>query len=103
VAFDFNLRAPGGRLLAQIDDYHGSERTLTSTVTGARRELTGARLAAWTLKYPLLTLRVIALIHWHALQLWLKRLPWFAKAARAADQRALYRPHASIAQPAEIP
>jgi hypothetical protein len=103
VAFDFNLRAPGGRLLAQIDDFHGSERTLTSTVVGEQRALTGARLAWWTLKYPLLTLRVIALIHWHALQLWLKRLPWFSKAARAGEQRDLYRPHASIAQPAEQP
>ena len=77
--------------------------TLTSTVVGARRELTGARLAGWTLTYPLLTLRVIALIHWHALRLWLKRLPWFPKAARADRQRGLYRPHASIARPAEAP
>jgi hypothetical protein len=103
VAFDFNLRAPGTRLLAQIDDFRGSERTLTSTVVGEQRALTGARLAWWTLKYPLLTLRVITLIHWHALQLWLKRLPWFSKAARAGEQRDLYRPHASIAQPAEQP
>jgi DUF1365 family protein len=101
VEFDFNLRTPGARLAVQIDDYRGAARTLTSTLTGARRELTGARLAAWTLKYPLLTLRVIFLIHWHALLLKLKRLPWFSKAARAEGQRDLYRPHASIAQPAE--
>jgi DUF1365 family protein len=101
VAFDFNLRAPDDRLLVQIDDYAGPARTLTSTVAGERRELTNARLAWWTFKYPLLTLRVIALIHWHALRLWLKRLPWFAKAARAGDQRELYRPHGSIAQPAQ--
>ena len=87
VAFDFNLRAPGDQLLVQIDDYAGAERTLTSTVAGERQELTNARLAWWTLKYPLLTLRVIGLIHWHALRLWLKRLPWFAKAARADGQK----------------
>jgi hypothetical protein len=103
VAFDFSLRAPGERLAVQIDDYSGSTRTLTSTLSGARHPLTRARLAWWTLKYPLLTLRVIFLIHWHALLLRLKRLPWFAKAARADGQRDLYRPHASIAQPAETP
>ncbi len=59
--------------------------------------LTGGRLAWYVLKDPLITLLVIALIHWQALLLWRKRIPWFAKAARAADQRALYRPHASIA------
>lgn len=104
VAFDFTLRAPGERLSVQIDDYVGAERTLTSVLTGPRRELTGARLAWFTLKYPFITLRVITLIHWHAFRLWLKRVPWFAKAARAADQRDLYRPHSSIAhQPAPSP
>jgi DUF1365 family protein len=97
VAFDFKLRPPGENLAIQIDDFIGAARTLTSTLTGPRRELTGPRLAWYALKYPLITLKIIALIHWHALLLWLKHVPWFAKAARPADQRALYRPHPSIA------
>lgn len=97
VAFDFTLRTPGERLSIQIDDYTGGERVLTSTLTGVQRSLTNGRLAWFTLKYPFLTLRIIGLIHWHALLLWWKKLPWFAKAARAADQRQLYRPHSSIA------
>ncbi len=101
VAFDFELRAPAERLSIRIDDYRGTERTLTSTLAGERRELTSGRLAWFALKYPLMTLRVIALIHWHALRLRIKRVPWFAKAARAGEQRDLYRPHASIAQPVE--
>jgi DUF1365 family protein len=96
VAFDFTLRVPDGRLSVQIDDYVGTERTLTSTLTGPRRELTDARLAWFTFKYPLITLKVIGLIHWHAFRLWLKKVPWFAKSARGADQRALYRPHTSL-------
>jgi hypothetical protein len=97
VAFDFTLRPLGDRFSVQIDDYAGTHRTLTSTLTGPRRALTDAALASYLFKYPLLTLRVITLIHWHALRLWLKRVPWFAKSARAADQRDLYRPHASLA------
>lgn len=100
VAFDFQLRSPGERLSIQIDDYIGAARTLTSTLTGPRQPLTDGRLAWFTLKYPLITLKVIGLIHWHALRLWLKNVPWFAKSARAADQRGLYRPHASIARDA---
>jgi len=102
VAFDFTLRAPNGRLSIQIDDYVGAERTLTSTLTGPRRALTDARLAWFCLKYPFITLRIIGLIHWNAFKLWLKNVPWFSKAARAADQRDLHRPHASL-QPQTLP
>jgi DUF1365 family protein len=97
VAFNFKLQAPGDRLCVRIDDYVGDERTLASALTGGRRPLTAARLAWYSLKYPLITVKVILLIHVHALLLRLKRVPWFAKAARAADQRDLYRPHGSIA------
>jgi DUF1365 family protein len=103
VAFDFRLTAPAARLSVQIDDYVGTERTLTSTLTGPRQPLTDGGLAWFTLKYPLLTLRIISLIHWHAFRLWLKNVPWFAKAARGADQRDLYRPHGSLAHPAPTP
>ncbi|MEO6873281.1 MAG: DUF1365 domain-containing protein [Opitutaceae bacterium] len=97
VDFDFTLRPPTQKLSIQIDDFIGAERTLTSTLTGPRRELTGARLAWYMVKYPLITLRIIALIHWHAFLLWVKKVPWFTKAARPRDQRNLYRPHESIA------
>jgi DUF1365 family protein len=97
VAFDFALRPPGGKLGIQIDDYAGGERTLTSTLAGPARPLDDRTLAWFSLKYPFLTLKVIALIHWHAFRLYLKRVPWFPKAARASDQRDLYRPHPSIA------
>jgi uncharacterized protein len=105
LAFDFRLRPPGERLLFQIDDYAGERRDLLSTVTGLGppRPLRNRTLAWFSLKYPLVTLKVIAAIHWEALRLYLKRVPWFAKAARAADQRDLYHPHASLTQPPARP
>jgi uncharacterized protein len=96
VEFDFCLRPPTERLSIRIDDYVRGERTLTSTLTGSARPLTGAALAWFTFKYPLLTLAVMARIHGHALALYLKKVRWFPKAARAADQRDLRRPHHSL-------
>ncbi len=99
VEFDFQLAPPTDRLTVRIDDYAAGRRVLTSSVRGKARPLTDARLLWFTLRYPLVTLRVIFLIHWHAARLWLKKLPWFAKAARAAEQRDLYRPHRSLTPP----
>ncbi len=99
VDFDFTLRTPNEKLSIQIDDYDSGVRTLTTTLTGTRQPLTNGTLAWFTLKYPFITLRIIFLIHWNALKLYLKKVPWFAKAARADVQRDLYRPHSSIAQP----
>jgi DUF1365 family protein len=106
LAFDFRLRPPGEKLALQIDDHEGERLVLVSTVTGlgAPRPLRDRTLAWFSLKYPLVTLKVIAAIHWEALRLWAKRVPWFAKSARAADQRDLHHPHASLApQPAPAP
>ncbi len=103
VSFDFQLRPPAERLAIQIDDYVGPTRTLTSTLTGRARPLTDGALASLTFRHPLQPLHTISLIHWHALRLWLKRVPWFAKAARSADQRDLYRPDHAGPIPEAIP
>lgn len=96
LSFDFALRPADDALAIRIDDYDGDQRTFTSGLTGSAHPLTDLRLAWYFLAYPLMTARVIALIHWNALLLALKRTPWYRKGARAGDQRDLRRPHASL-------
>jgi uncharacterized protein len=97
LVFDFKLRVPDERLEIHIDDREGDARVLLTSLTGTRRALGSAGLLACAIKYPLLTLRVIFLIHWHAFRLWLKRLPVRSKAANPELQRDLHRAHQSIA------
>jgi len=101
--FDFRLRVPDGRLDLHIDDRASGRRVLRTVLTGRRTALTGARLAWFSLKYPLLTMRVIFLIHWHALLLWWKKIPWHRKAANAHLQRDVFNPHASLQSAAHRP
>lgn len=97
LCFDFRLRLPGERLEIGVNDVTADGKTvLVSALTGTRRPLTDARLLRLTAKYPLVTLRVITLIHWHALKLWWKRLPWHRKAANPDLQREVFRPHSSL-------
>ena len=97
LAFDLTLRTPGEKLALRIDAYDGEVRVLHAIVAGRRAPLTDGRLAWFLLKYPLITLKIVARIHWQAFRLWIKRVPFFPKAAGAAAQRDLYRAHRSIA------
>ena len=100
VEFDFRLRPANDRLAVMIDDYEGDRRNLATSITGPARPLTDGALAGFLFRYPLLTARIICLIHWHALRLWIKRVPWFAKKNRADAQSNLYRPHESLSREA---
>lgn len=94
--FDFRLARPGERLSLGVNDVDSTGKTvLISSLTGTRRPLTDGELLRLTARYPLVTARVITLIHWQALRLWLKRIPFFSKAAQPELQRGvLHRAHA---------
>ena len=95
--FDFRLATPGERLNIHIDDFDTSGLLLTSHLGGIRQPLTTGSLLWLTLKYPLITLKVILVIHWQALKIWLAKIPHHAKATRPEDQRGVFNPHPSIA------
>jgi DUF1365 family protein len=86
--FDFKLRDPAEQLAIGVNDLNAANDTvLISALTGQRRPLTDAGLLRLTLRYPLVTLRVITLIHWQALRLWLKKIPFLRKAESPDLQR----------------
>lgn len=95
--FDFQLGQPAEDWRVNIDDYAADgTRCLISSVRGKRSELTSARLWLYVIKYPLLSLEIIVMIHWHALLLWRKRIPFLRKSERRDAQTNLLRPHSSL-------
>jgi len=93
LAFDFHFEMPGKQLRIAINNYQGEAKILQSTVSGQSLELTGSKLAWLTLKYPLVTLKVIFLIHWEAMRLFLKRVPFRMKEAKPEKQQGAFRVH----------
>jgi len=93
--FDFDLGLPGDKLRIRIDDYKNGERFFISTLTGTKKRLTNRMLAWYSVRFPFITLRIIFLIHWHALLLWMKKLPYHPKAANQQLQQNVYRKYKS--------
>ena len=89
--FDFSLAIPGDQLNVHINEYDGNNRILTSSVMGSSQSFTNRKLIWYTIKYPLLTFRVVALIHWNALLLYLKGIKHHPKADNPKLQRKLCR------------
>lgn len=80
--YRFRLSCPNDRLAVLIRQFDGDDRLkLVASQTGWGEPLTDAALwRAWR-RMPLMTLKVIAAIHWQALKIWLRGVPMFPKSA----------------------
>jgi len=67
-----------GPLAVRIAHDDESGPLLLTSVSGHAQALTPAGLRRALLRMPLAVLGVVGRIHWHALRLWLKQVPWFA-------------------------
>jgi uncharacterized protein len=65
------------------DDAHGA--LIRTSISGRLEPLTAARARAVFFGMPLMTLGVIARIHWQALKLWRRHVPFFRKPAPPAS------------------
>lgn len=73
--YAWRFTAPADALRVHMDVLDGGTRDFDATLVLRRRALTGANLARVLLRFPAMTLRVVAAIHWQALLLWLRRNP----------------------------
>jgi DUF1365 family protein len=79
--YRFRFMRTAERTVARIDHDDDSGPLLETSVWGRLAPLTAASARAAFFGMPMMTLGVIGRIHWHALQLWLKRVPFFSKPA----------------------
>ncbi len=73
--YRFHVVPPGDKMAVSIDGADESGRIIAATMSGRREALSDRALLRLLATHPLLTLKVTAAIHWHALRLLLKRVP----------------------------
>jgi DUF1365 family protein len=81
MTYDFKGQTPGDTLGLAINGSDSEGLLIATSMNGARRPMSDRALTAAALSMPLLTLKVVAAIHWEALKLWLKRVPLTRKPA----------------------
>jgi uncharacterized protein len=77
--YSFRFLNTPDRSVARVDHQDGQGPLVLTSLSGHLRDLATPQVFRALLKYPLFTLGVVARIHWQALLLWLKKVPFFSK------------------------
>jgi DUF1365 family protein len=87
IHYDLRFRLPGDTIRVHMIDYQKGDRLFDATLALQRRPLNRRALSRVLLRYPAMTLKVIALIYWQALRLILKKTPFFTHPEKRPDRR----------------
>jgi len=78
-AFSMRLESPAEQLSLGIHTQKNSKTELVAEMRGERSPLSNRYLLLAFFRYPLYTLRVIVMIHWYALRLMARGVPFYPK------------------------
>ena len=70
--YQFRIRPPGEDVAITIQEEEAGRPILNASFAGARKALSDRALVGMALRYPLMTLKVVAAIHFEAVRLMLK-------------------------------
>jgi hypothetical protein len=86
VWYDWRLKEPGDTLSAHFMNYRAGQKIFDATLMLARRDFTRRNLTRVLMSYPPMTLKVITMIHWQALRLWLKGARFYVHPRKRQDK-----------------
>jgi len=75
--YEFTFTAPEDRIVAHISTFDAGTRNFDATITLDRRDWSAREIRRALARHPWLTGKVIAAIHYEALRLYLKRVPFY--------------------------
>jgi len=76
IDYDWRFTLPAGRLIVHMKNFQRGAQIFDATLALRERHINGFSLAGVLLRYPLMTVKVMAAIYYQALRLWLKKVPF---------------------------
>lgn len=77
--YTLSFSEPAKRVHARIDLHEDGQRLFRATLSGERQSLNNKTLVRALARYPLMPVQVIGLIHWQAVKLFFKGVPFHGK------------------------
>jgi DUF1365 family protein len=84
--YHFRVKLPQDRVKLRILETDSEGPLLSATFSGQRRALTTQELLRSFFSLPMVTLKIMAAIHWEALRLWLKGVRLVPRRDKTADE-----------------
>lgn len=96
LSYDWIFTEPGEHLVAHMNTLAEGKPNFDATLQLERRPWEAKELLKVLTSYPLMTVRVIAGIHWQALRLWMKRVPVFTHLPKPERARVAAGPKGHV-------
>ena len=85
--YDFRLNLPDEKQVIIIRASDEDGVLITASYKASKQSLTAATLMREFFRIPLMSFKVIIAIHWEALRLWIKRVPWFSHQPKRINKK----------------
>lgn len=77
--YDFRFDVNAETVNININYSTEEGKTISTSIASKREPFTDKNIFKYFCRYPLMTFRIMVLIHYHALRLWLKKVPYYSK------------------------
>jgi DUF1365 family protein len=76
IDYDWRFNTPAEKLVVHMKNYQQGSKLFDATLSLQQQPINGINLAGALIRYPLMTVKIITAIHYQALRLWLKNVPF---------------------------
>lgn len=92
IDYDWRFTTPAENLVVHMKNMQQAEILFDATLSLREQPVTGINLAGALVRYPLITIQVIAAIYYQALRLWLKKIPFVPHPEKQEAPNPVRRP-----------